>query len=251
MANSIASKMANPRYRRQIYRAATESQPNIDYCTLTAKGGKGGGGTIIFPLPVNIGSNTNASWEQADAGLMAHMSQGKPATDTAKDMIAAGLAETDRRAIEMLANGILGAGGDRAYQKRVGSLINPAKENYFRGSDCRSIQLTFNLIPLNRDDTNTYKDAIHTLQKNSVPSVPSGQTGRIMHYPASWEIKFNPDTFLPSFKEAVLTNMTVDYSAMGKTYLHEGGGPVQINLTLNFTELTILTLEDLEDGIYG
>lgn len=251
MANSIATKMAQIRYRTQLHRAATESQPNIDYTTLTAKGGKAGGGKIIFPLPVNIGSNTNASWEQADAGLMAHMSQGKPAPETAKDMIAAGLAETDRRAIEMLANGILGAGGDRAYQKRVGSLINPAKENYFRGSNCRTIQLTFNLIPLNQDDTETYKEAIFTLQKNSVPSVPGGQTGRIMRYPASWNIEFNPDTYLPNFKEAVLTNMTVDYSATGKTYLHEGGGPVQINITLNFTELTILTLENLEGGIYG
>lgn len=251
MAQTVAQRMGTPRFAKPILRASSESNPNTDYCTLTAIGGSAGGGKIILPLPVNIASNTNATWEQADAGLMAHMAQGKPATNTAKDMIAAGLAETDRRAIEMIASGILGSGGSQAYQKRVGSLINPAKENYFRGSECRSIQLTFNLIPLNKEDTNIYHDAIVTMQENSVPSVPGNQTGRIMKYPASWHIQFKPSKYLPHYKEAVLTNMSMDYSATGKTYLHDGGGPVQINLTLNFTELTILTYEDILGGIYG
>lgn len=252
MANSVAQGMGGNRYATSLKRAPSESQPKTQHTILTCIGGKGAGTMLVLPLPVNIGSNTNASWEQADAGLMAHMSAGKPAAETIKDMVAAGLAETDRRAIEMLASGILGAGGDSAIQKRAGSLINPAKENYFRGSDCRSIQLTFNLIPLNKGDSEEYNNIIKDLQQFSVPSVKGGQTGRIMKYPSSWYIMFRPHTYLPQYKEAVLTNMTVDYSATGKTYLHEGGAPTQINLTLNFTELTILTYEDVSTGAsYG
>lgn len=251
MTNSVAQKMGSPRFNNSITRAKSEELKWASYCQLVSTGGNNGGSCLILPMPVSVSSNTGVSWEQSDAGLKAMLSEGKSSTDTAKDMISAGLAETDRRAVEMIASGILGQGGDKAYQKRAGSLINPAQENYFRGSDCRNIQLVFNLIPLSSEDTEVYRMIIHLLQKNSVPSVPNGQAGRIMHYPSSWQIDFKPDRFLPVYKEAVLTNVTTDYSATGKTYLHDDGGPVQINLSLNFTELTILTREDVEGGIYG
>jgi hypothetical protein len=248
MTNSVAEKMDTPRYSQSILRSNTESIPDTNITMIT---GKNHGSTIakvILPFPNNITTSTGASWEQADAGLMAFMNEGKGNYETIKDQIASGVGQIDRKTIEMISNGVFGSNGAKGYQKRVGSLLNPARENYFRGSECRSIQLSFILIPLSKEDSQIYRRIIKTLQENCVPSVPDGHTGTIMHYPASWEIAFRPIDFLPIFKEAVLTNINIDYAATGKPYLHSDGAPVQWSLSLSFTELTILTKEDLTSG---
>jgi len=247
MANSVATGMGSPRYAKPIIRASTESNPKTDICMLTSTGGD----KIILPLPTNIGSSTVTSWEQADAGMAAAVLDQKNLADSAKETFSQFQASLGFKAKSMAANLILGDGADKALAKRSGQIVNPAKENYFLGSDFRSFSLVFNLIPINAGDTKTYKEAILALQRGSLPSVPQGQTGRMMKYPDSWNIIFQPGEFLPKYKEAALVTMAMDYSAAGKTYLHKGGGPVQINLTLNFTELTVLIKEEVGNEAYG
>jgi hypothetical protein len=247
MANSVAQGMGSPRYAKPLIRASTESIPGTDKVMLTSSGGS----SIILPFPTNIGSTTTTSWEQADAGMSASVLNQKSLSDSMKEAYSQFEASFGHKAKSMIAQGILGDGAAKAMANRTGEIVNPAKENYFLGSDFRSFNLTFNLIPVNAGDTATYKEAILALQKGSLPSVPQGQTGRMMKYPDSWNIIFMPGEYLPKYKEAVLTNLTVDYSAAGKTYLHVGGGPVQMNLQLSFTELTVLIKEEVGNEAYG
>jgi hypothetical protein len=48
---------------------------------------------------------------------------------------------------------------------------------------------------------------------------------------------------------AVLTDMTVNYSPQGQFNTFENGMPTQINITLQFTELSTLTKEKIQDGM--
>ena len=77
---------------------------------------------------------------------------------------------------------------------------------------------------------------------------PTSDGGAFFQYPDEFLITFPSDQFLFKIGTSVLTSFTVDYTPDGGSYFHVNGAPVSVAMSLQFTELDILTKTEIGEG---
>ena len=161
--------------------------------------------------------------------------------------------------------------GDRFSQGTVqlgrGRVLSPRLEKLFRQKDFRNFSFSWEFYPRNKAEVDSIRDIIETFRYHSHPAVdqqtdPSGDN-RVeiqLRVPAEFEIRFlssNPDQsaagfveneYLPKIGRCSLTSIAVDYTANSVFSTFTDNSPTAITMTLNFSEIGILTRETVDKG---
>lgn len=95
-----------------------------------------------------------------------------------------------------------------------------------------------------RDENDNYKKGYYY----SMDGKTAG--GRINKYGGQQVGKLVKSEHLPVFKDVAITNITMDYTGAGKAVFHKNNAPVQVNLSIQFSETTIHVANDVEKGFH-
>ena len=147
----------------------------------------------------------------------------------------------------------------QAVSRITGKTLNPRETLAFNGVNLKTYSFSWSLFPSNPADSQQIKQIIALLKKNALPeteSIPSGDgaagnnaVSRIfLKYPAVVEctlLGVDP-SFFPRFKPMMITGITINYSGGGGvTSILKEGRPAILDLSLDMTELSIETADDI------
>jgi hypothetical protein len=127
---------------------------------------------------------------------------------------------------------------------------NPFRETLFESVDYRSFTFRYRFFPKNASESNKIKNIIKVFKTHMHPELTAQRLFYI--YPSEFDIQYfykdKENNYLHSFTRCALTDMTVDYG--GEQFsTFQDGAPVEVLLSLTFTELENLTSEAIDE--YG
>lgn len=133
----------------------------------------------------------------------------------------------------------------------TGKIPNPYLTMVFQGVDFRSFAFTFKFTPYSEDDCQVIDRIIKTFRQASLPSRNAeAGGGSLLNYPQEVEIQYNwqgsKNQWLPRFKRCVITAMDTDYTGNSMFSVMRNGFPTTVTVSLKFTELNIVTSEEIE-----
>jgi len=195
-----------------------------------------GAGTISRAM---TGSNTEAQVTEMLKGI------GGFALDAARKL-AIGAGE---------AAGLGDIGG--AISKVTATAENNFSEAVFEKINPRQFSYTFNLIARNKDEANDINNIIKFFKFHMHPELDTSQAGgRYFRVPSEFEIHYayndQVNNFLHQISRCVCNGVEVDYGGDNfqtfRQFDSQGAAPVNISMSLTFTETTVLTKQEIAEG---
>lgn len=151
--------------------------------------------------------------------------------------------------------GAMGLKSDKqgaAASAAFGLAANPKKEQIFKGVDFRSFQFDYMFFPRNSAEAENVIRIIEQFKYHMHPEFKD--PGEFLYiYPSEFDIAYFQNGVenknLHRHTSCVLTEMNVNYTPNGQFNTFENGMPTQINITLSFRELSLLTKDKIKDGL--
>tara|TARA_R100000734_G_C3303565_1_gene94099 strand:+ start:79 stop:1266 length:1188 start_codon:yes stop_codon:yes gene_type:complete len=140
---------------------------------------------------------------------------------------------------------------DAVFARTKGEILNQNVELLFNGVTIRSFKFSFKLTPRGPKEAQQVGLIINTFKKNMSAKIP--QNDNFLGTPNVFELTYkkgpNAHPFLHTFKQCVLTDMSVNYTGEGTyaTYAGTLGAPVSMILELGFKELEPIYNLDYDD----
>lgn len=129
-----------------------------------------------------------------------------------------------------------------------GVAANPKKEVVFKGVDFRTFTLDYQFYPRSKTESDNVKRILDEFKYHMHPEFKD-PSGFLFTYPSEFDIYYyaggDENKYVHRHTSCVLTAMNVNYSPQGQFTSFANGAPTQINLTLEFKELAIMTREAL------
>jgi hypothetical protein len=134
----------------------------------------------------------------------------------------------------------------------LGLAANPKKEQVFKGVDFRTFSFDYQFFPRNVSEARNILEIIQQFKYHMHPEFKD--TNNFVYiYPSEFDIYYYAGTQenmnLHRHTSCVLTEMNVNYTPNGNFNTFENGMPTQINITLSFRELALLTKDKVKDGL--
>lgn len=152
-----------------------------------------------------------------------------------------------------LAAGVLNNTGQvGAFQSAASGLAgNPKKEQVFQNVEFRTFNFNYVFAPRNAAESEQVKQIIKTFKLHMHPEFKD-DNGYLFLYPSEFDIYYyqgNEENMnLPRYTSCVLREMNVNYTPNNQFNTFGDGSPTQIEVNLVFSELAILTKDQIEDG---
>jgi hypothetical protein len=126
---------------------------------------------------------------------------------------------------------------------------NPFREVFFEGIDYRKFNFRYKFMPKSSNEANQVFNIINLFKEHMHPELSSN--GFFYVYPSEFNIEYHfnskPNTYLNKISTCALTDMSIEYG--GEQYAtFKDGTPAEINLTLSFRELELMTKETIRMG---
>ena len=126
---------------------------------------------------------------------------------------------------------------------------NPFREVFFEGVDYRQFNFKYKFMPKDRTESQAVFNIIKTFKEHMHPELSKG--GYFYIYPSEFEIvyyyKNRENPYFNRITQCALTDMTVDYG--GEQFASfSDGSPTEVNITLSFRELELLTKDSIREG---
>jgi hypothetical protein len=157
-------------------------------------------------------------------------------------------------------------GGQAAVESLTRKVRNPHIAFLFKGVNQRTFSFEFNFTPQNFEEAKVTYNIIKMFKKHSMPELDDSK--RFLRYPSLFEISYFSsagveNTFVNKLKPSVITGINVDYSGGGvySTFDEQPSGfvdmdgktvngapPTNVKLTLTFSETSLLTRGDIDEG---
>ena len=259
----------------------TSLEGNEDQLTLSSSGKnkfKSAEGSILLPMPSNIQDGNSVSFASGNLdgvtsqvfGLVKDIVS-NPAGAGGKNPISKILTDLTTKTTQ----GAIGLLGEPAFQKAImtdlqtqaaniplggsltrdavfartnGEILNQNVELLFNGVTLRSFKFSFKFTPRGPKEAQQVGLIINTFKRNMAAKV--GQDANFLGTPNVFELTYkrgaNSHPFLHSFKQCVLTDMSVNYTGEGTYAVYDDSTPVSMVLELGFKEL-----EPIYDADYG
>ncbi len=135
---------------------------------------------------------------------------------------------------------------------------NPHLEFLFKGVGTRQFQFEFRFNPWSEREADVARAIIESFKFNMHPAKSNTNfLGVFLEYPNIFQITYHShgseNLWLNKIGRCALVNMEVDYAAAGtssflRDRVGEGSPPADVNITLSFIELDILTQESMAKG---
>jgi len=124
---------------------------------------------------------------------------------------------------------------------------NPFRETLFESVDYRSFSFRYRFFPKNSSESQKIRDIIKVFKIHMHPELTAEKLFYI--YPSEFDIQYfykdKENDYLHNFTRCALTDMSVDYG--GEQFsTFQDGAPVEVGLTLTFTELENLTSQSID-----
>ena len=144
-------------------------------------------------------------------------------------------------------------------QMQSGTVITPRMEMMFEGVGRRSFSYTFIFIPKSEQEALVVEDIIQHFKFYAMPKYSNPTTKREMDIPGTFDIEYmykgNRNNFLNRVHTCFLQQVQVQYGADRYTAYEEttgnrgrGNPPQKSQITLNFTELEVLSQDHIDEG---
>ena len=165
-----------------------------------------------------------------------------------------GLINMANKAVDAIAPGALALS-----QLESGTVVTPRMEMMFEGVGRRSFSYTFSFLPKSVQEARIVEDIIYHFKFHAMPKYSNPTTRREMNIPGTFDIRYmykgNQNSFINKVSECFLTNVAVEYGADRFTAYEEttgkrgkGSPPQKSKLTLQFTELEVLSQDHIKIG---
>jgi hypothetical protein len=134
----------------------------------------------------------------------------------------------------------------------TGLAANPKKEQIFKGVDFRTFAFDYQFFPRSATEASNVLNIIKTFKYHMHPEFKDNNNF-VYIYPSEFDIFYyqngeeNPN--LHRHTSCVLTELNVNYTPNGAFTTFDNGMPTQINVTMNFRELALLTKDKIADGL--
>ena len=131
----------------------------------------------------------------------------------------------------------------------AGLAANPKKEQAFKNVDFRTFSFEYQFAPRSQTEAINVQNIIRAFKYHMHPEFKSADAFLYI-YPSEFDIVYYQDVTenlnIHRHTSCVLTEMNVNYTPNGVFNTFENGMPTQINLTLTFKELMLLSKETIE-----
>ena len=143
------------------------------------------------------------------------------------------------------------APGAAALSAASGLATNPRKEQVFKNVDFRTFQFDYQFYPRSPEEAQNVLNIIKQFKLHMHPEFKDA-ANFLYIYPSEFDIYYYQGTSenlnVHRHTSCVLTEMSVNYSPQGQFTTFDNGMPTQINVSLNFRELALMTKEKIQDG---
>jgi hypothetical protein len=139
-----------------------------------------------------------------------------------------------------------------ALSAKLGIAANPKKEQVFRGLDFRTFTFDYQFFPRSPNEAKQVLDIIETFKYHMHPEFKS-EHHFVWIYPSEFDILYynngKENEHLHKHTSCVLESMNVNYTPNGSFTTFANGMPTQINMSLQFKELLLLSKEQIRKGM--
>ena len=145
---------------------------------------------------------------------------------------------------------VLASSPSRLLQAGTKTIANPFREQFFERVNFREFNLRHTFMPKSQSEATKVKNIIRMFKFHMHPELAAGK-GLFFLYPSEFEIKYfyrgKENPYFNKISTCVLEDMNVEYGGdIFATF--ETGEPVEVNMTLRFKELEVLTKERIAEG---
>jgi len=169
-----------------------------------------------------------------------------------------GFATQAARNFAIEAGNTLGLGDIGATINKVTATAeNNFQEAVFEKINPREFSYTFQLIARNKEEANDIQNIIKFFKFHMHPEIDKSiPGGRYFRVPSEFEIHYayndQVNNFLHQISRCVCKGVDIDYGGDNfqtfRQFNGQGAAPVNISMTLNFSETTVLTKQEIADG---
>lgn len=136
--------------------------------------------------------------------------------------------------------------GGQAIQTAAGVAANPKKEQTFKGVEFRRFTFDYQFYPRDEGEATNVLNIIHQFKLHMHPEFKS-ELNYVWIYPSEFDIIYytngGENLNIHRHTSCVLEAMNVNYTPNGNFSVFANGMPTQINLSLEFKELQLLSKE--------
>ena len=207
---------------------------------------------IAMHVPNQLQIRYGTQWSEEDAAVLSMAGAGideimKALDSQGKDSDVKGVGAS------IIANIALNkAPGGAVAGAALGLAANPKKEQVFKGVDFRTFQFDYQFFPRSADEAKNVLEIIKTFKYHMHPEFKD-EYNFIYLYPSEFDIMYYQNGVenlnIHRHTSCVLTEMNVNYTPNGTFTTFPNGMPTQINVTMNFRELALLTKDKVQDGL--
>ena len=274
LSNSLSSATGGVQFpddlgvNKIIFQVKTRERDTTKYKTQLKNGT-----TIALPIPSNLSTGYGASYSQEGIGILGQEAREfvagggglQSAAEKLKSGEAADILGQQAKAIAASASveaaalvgglvagpagvgvGAAAAGLARGALAGAAIAVNPHLAVLFEGVGFRSHSFQYKFSPRNQGESNALKRIIKVFK---FAMHPEEKDLAFFRYPDEFDITFpNNELFLFKIGTSVLTDFQINYNPDGGSYFHENGAPVSVSLSMNFTELDVLTKAEIDEG---
>lgn len=206
---------------------------------------------IALHIPNQLSVRYGVQWSEDDTSALAMMNAG--GTEIMKAINEDKKSDVTGVGAAIIANLALSKGPNAAGNSAaLGIAANPKKEQVFKGVDFRTFSFEYQFFPRNVDEANNVLRIVEEFKYHMHPEFKD--TNNFVYiYPSEFDIMYfangKENRNLHRHTSCVLTSMNVNYTPNGVFTTFQNGMPTQINITLEFRELALLTKDKVKDGL--
>jgi hypothetical protein len=199
---------------------------------------------IALYVPNELNIRYSASWAEEDTAEFQAFARGAQELGRA----AGGDSSRTGGLVKEVLGSLAISKGPAALGIASGLAANPKKEQAFKNVDFRTFTFDYRFAPKSETEAQNVLNIIRALKYHMHPELK--ENGFLYIYPSEFDIvyyKGNTENLnIHRHTSCVLTEMNVNYTPNGVFSTFPNGMPTQINITLTFKELMLLSKELIE-----
>lgn len=213
--------------------------------------------SIALYMPTDLSIKYSVQWDAEEMGLsmmfadtvqQGKMSSGAPVQN---DNSSGSTLRTSGMASYLAGKALQDPIAGKLIQKTAGVAANPKKEQLFKEVDYRTFSFTYQFFPRDKAEADAVERIIYLFKLHMHPEYKDANHF-LYTYPSEFDIRYftngKENMHIHRHPSCVLTDLSVTYSPQGVFASFEDGMPSQINISLTFKELALMSKETIVDG---
>lgn len=201
---------------------------------------------IALPLPDTFFSNTNVAYSEANAGgvnqALIAAADGGSLSQVFESSVK-GIISDVVRTLKPIGNAIAVTSG---------KVVNPFAFQIFQGVNTRKFTYTWNMVAKNEEESAAIKNICDLFQLAMLPKRDDDQAIHFLEIPYMFDVKYYYEGSLAKFydqpQKCYLESVNITYGGETQNQQHMDGSPINVNLSLTFTEIQPIFREDNING---